>query len=212
MASKKPKKPNNPVRYGTEIRHTAECALQRAIILSSVSKLNGKEVEWLDIELPVDYSGNARGKSIDLIGIDKEGHYVLCELKFRKQSHDNGNPEEAAKQVKEYHGLIKKNHDKIHGHKENGKPIDWQEVASDRTRLIIAANTKYWNFWNRKRKQGMNFDTSNVELYSIPTDEFEFKNQKGNNITYTPHMPARGTSWATLSEDDYNFQQNIERK
>lgn len=195
MASKKR---NHPIRYSTEIKHTAECALQRAIILSSESKLNGKNVEWLDIELPVDYSGNARGRSIDLIGKDEEGRYVLCELKFRKQYHDNGNPEEAAKQVKKYYELIKKNHSEICGHKENGKPIDWQEVTSDRTRLVVAANTSYWNFWDGKRKQGLNFDTSDVELYSIQVEESEFKEQKGSKETYIPRMSMKCKDWIKL--------------
>lgn len=168
------KQENHPVRYSTEISDSAERALQRAIILSSVSNLNGMEVEWLDIEIPVDYSGKPRGKSIDLIGKDADGKYVLCEVKFRKKSSDNDNPEEAAKQLKRYHELIKENYDKIHGHKENGKAVDWEEVASDRTRLVVA--------------------------YSIAVDEFEFEKQKGIAKKYTPNMPSEAKTWSLIEK------------
>ena len=194
------KQENHPVCYSTEISDSAERALQRAIILSSVSNLNGKEVEWLDIEIPVDYSGKPRGKSIDLIGKDADGKYVLCEVKFRKKSSDNDNPEEAAKQLKRYHELIKENYDKIHGHKENGKAVDWKEVASDRTRLVVAANNSYWENWDEKSINGWKFDTSNVELYSIAVDEFEFEKQKGNAKKYTPNMPSEAKTWSLIEK------------
>lgn len=194
------KQENHPVRYSTEISDSAERALQRAIILSSVSNLNGKEVEWLDIEIPVDYSGKPRGKSIDLIGKDADGKYVLCEVKFRKKSSDNDTPEEAAKQLKRYHELIKENYDKIHGHKENGKAVDWKEVASDRTRLVVAANNSYWENWDEKSINGWKFDTSNVELYSIAVDGFEFEKQKGNAKEYTPNMPSEAKTWSLIEK------------
>ena len=78
-------KVSTPGDYSTSIRHTGECAFQRAIILNGTSSVNGDEIEWMDIELPVDERINPRGKCIDLIGKDSEGNYVLCELKFRKK-------------------------------------------------------------------------------------------------------------------------------
>ena len=86
------KKVNKPKMYREEIRHTAECAFQRAIIHGKQSILDGQTVTWLDIELPIDLSGHSRGRCIDLIGIDEEKNYVICELKFRKNFRDNGNP------------------------------------------------------------------------------------------------------------------------
>ena len=159
------KQENHPVRYSTEISDSAERALQRAIVLSSVSNLNGKEVEWLDIEIPVDYSGKPRGKSIDLIGKDADGNY-----------------------------------DKIHGHKENGKAVDWKEVASDRTKLVVAANNSYWENWDEKSINGWRFDTSNVELFSIAVDEFEFEKQKGIAKKYTPNMPTEAKTWSLIEK------------
>lgn len=74
------KKENTPKRYSTDIRDTGERALQRAIVSSSHSYLNSKRVDWLDIEIPVDYSGKSRGRSIDLIGIDEDNIYVNLNL------------------------------------------------------------------------------------------------------------------------------------
>ena len=44
---------HNPQVFATEITHVSECAFERAIILGKYSILDGKRVDWLDIEIPV---------------------------------------------------------------------------------------------------------------------------------------------------------------
>lgn len=190
------KKENTPKWYSTVIRDTGELALQRAIVLSSHSYLNSKRVDWLDIEIPVDYSGKSRGKSIDLIGIDEDNIYVICELKFGKNHNDA--PEEAATKLGEYYNHIKQNSDKIYGHRENGKPIDWEKVGSDSTRLIVAADTCYWDYWIKRK--GREFVISEVEYYTIPVDDHEFVKQKGDKGGYTPQMPMGGEDWTLIDK------------
>lgn len=72
----------NPRNYAMCIHGISECAFQRAIILGEYSIVDKEDkITWIDIELPVDDSTSSRGKCIDLIGKDSQGHYVLCELK-----------------------------------------------------------------------------------------------------------------------------------
>ena len=194
------KKKNCPKEFSEQIKHTAECAFQRAIILGKQSKLNGQTIKWLDIELPVDLSGHSRGRCIDLIGIDNEENYVLCELKFRKKSSDNGNPEEAANQLEEYYRLIKDNY-RAYGesyHHTNGLPIDWKKVANGQIRLVIAANKRYWESWYGPRRKGQTYDTKGLECYSVDIEEDTFTKQKPKDKTYTPQMPDKGKEWIRI--------------
>ena len=180
-----------------KIKHTAECAFQRAIIHGKQSVLDGEAVTWLDIELPVDNSGHSRGRCIDLIGIDSKKNYVLCELKFRKNYRDSGNPEKAARQLREYMELIKLNHKDLgdSNHHDNGKPINWEKVANGNTRLVIAANKGYWKSYLGTRRKGKDYDTMGMECYSVDIKEDTFVNQKSNKETYTPIIPEEGLKW-----------------
>lgn len=191
------KKVNTPKMYREEIRHTAECAFQRAIIHNKQSILDNQTVTWLDIELPVDISGHSRGRCIDLIGIDNEKNYVICELKFRKNYRDNGNPEKAAKQLRGYLKLIKLNHKAFDDdyHHTNAMPINWEKVAKGHTRLIIAANKTYWDSYLGKRRKGQTYNTKGVECFSVSIIEETFMNQKATNETYIPYMPEEGIIW-----------------
>ena len=188
---------NSPGAYRVEVKHTAECAFQRAIILGEQSALNGQIVTWLDIELPVDISGHARGRCVDLIGIDSDGNYVLCELKFRKKYRANGNPEEAAKQLSEYMKLIKDKYEYFgdSNHHKNGKPINWEKLANGNTRLVIAANSGYWKSYFGPRRKGEDYNTMGMECYSVDIKDDTFVNQKLNKKTYTPIMPKEGLKW-----------------
>lgn len=194
-------KDNKPKAFSKEIKHAAKCALQRAIILAKESILNGKIVYWLDIEIPVDRSGKARGKCVDLIGKDEDGKYVLCELKFRKNYRDNGIPDEAAIQLKEYFDLIKTNSPHIHGHEENGGEIDWEKVAKDNPRLVVAANKRYWETWFGPRKKDMSYDLKGIECYSINVEEDAFEKQKKGKETYKPKLDGSQNMWAIPSRD-----------
>lgn len=187
-------KTNDPKKFSVVISDTGERAFQRGIILGKQSVLNGQDVTWLDIELPVDISGQVRGHCMDLIGIDSDGNYVLCELKF---GNSKDSPEDAAKQLCEYMKLIKANY-KFLGdsyHHDNGKPINWEKVANCHTRLVIAANNGYWERYLEPRRKGIVCDTMGMECYSVDIKDDTFVNQKLNKETYTPIMPEEGLKW-----------------
>lgn len=196
-------KENMPKAYSTEIKHVGECALERAIIQGKTSKLNGFEVEWLDIELPVNVTGKARGNCIDLIGKDSDNNYILCELKFRRRSFDNGNPEEAANQIKKYLCMVKEYYKRLHYHRQNGSLINWEAVALGKTRLVVAANSRYWNSWLGNRRKGRTYKTEGVECYSINLDQDEFSRQKGERDKYSPYMPESGKEWELIDMNKF---------
>lgn len=194
MKERKPKSYN-----ADKVAHTAECAFQRAIIQGKQSRVKDDIITWIDIELPVNDSTSARGKCIDLIGKDSKGRYVLCELKFRKKS-DNGGPEEAASQLKEYYQEIKKNAKELNSiklhHSNASELIDWEKVASDNTRLMVVANKFYWETWCVRKK--VLLTEKGVEYYSVNIDRFEFKKQKGDKKLYAPYMPEEGLEWEEM--------------
>jgi hypothetical protein len=80
------KKVSTPGYVSTNIKDTNEKALQRALLMQGTSLLDGKEVKWLDIELPIEFTDNSRRKCVDLIGKDNDGQLYLCELKFSGNS------------------------------------------------------------------------------------------------------------------------------
>ena len=191
-------KTRKPKAFTTEIKHTAECALQRAIIQGETSLIKGEGIKWIDIELPV-YGDKSRGKCIDLIGKDSKGNYVLCELKFRKKR-DSGGPKEATDQLKEYYSYIQKNADDLNsmnlGHKNaKEKKIDWKKVAAHTTRLFVVANSFYWDTWLILSKKKEKLVDTDVEYYSVNIDRYVFEQQKGNSTTYIPKMPKEGMIW-----------------
>ena len=186
-----------PGEFKTSIRHTAECAFQRAIIQGKKSIVKGEVINWIDIELPVDGSDSPRGKCIDLIGKDSHGNYVLCELKFRKTG-DNGKPSEAVKQLKEYYQYIKDNAAELSNlrHTNATEDINWKKVASSKTRLMVVANTFYWYTWLIRSRNKENLkDFDDTEFYEVKIDRREFENQKGNKDQYIPKMPKEGINW-----------------
>ena len=197
-------KQRTPANYRfKDIAHTAECAFQRAIIQGKTSIVKNELIKWIDIELPVDDSPFSRGRCVDLIGKDSKGNYVLCELKFRKKS-DNGNPIEATKQLKGYYENIKKNATELNSidlrHKNATERIDWKKVASSNTRLIVVANSFYWDTWLVRSKNKVELTDSKTEYYSVKIDRFVFEKQKGKNQHYTPQMPKEGLVWEEISK------------
>ena len=186
---------NNPQVFATEITHVSECAFERAIILGKYSILDGKRVDWLDIEIPVAQSGNSRDRCLDLIGKDEDGRYVLCELKFRRGSSDNGNPVKAANQIMGYLESIRKNYTTLRQHTNALGDIDWEVVANGDTRLVIAANHRYWDSWYGPRRPKGKFIPSGVECYSVNVEQDIFDRQKGSGLKYTPNMPTEAKIW-----------------
>lgn len=188
----------NPGNYSIEISHSAECAFQRAIIQGKYSFVKDEEIKWIDIELPVDKSNAARGKCIDLIGKDEQGNYVLCELKFRKKS-DNGCPCKATNQLRDYFKLIEKNAAYLNEiglrHTNATEDIDWTQVASPKTRLMVVANEFYWKYWLARYKKEEIFTDKKIEYYSVNIDSYIFNNQKGEKKRYEPKMPQEGFDW-----------------
>ena len=180
------------------VRHTSECAFQRAIIQGKYSIVEREEIKWIDIELPVDDSSSARGKCLDLIGKDSNGNYVLCELKFRKNS-DNGSPSKATEQLKGYFKSIQDNASELNriklGHTNASEQIDWEKVASSTTRLMVVANSFYWDTWLVRSKKKETLTDSQTEYYSVNIDRYEFEKQKGEKPYFTPKMPKEGIKW-----------------
>ena len=180
------------------VRHTSECAFQRAIIQGKYSKVKGEEIKWIDIELPVDDSSSPRGECIDLIGKDSNGNYVLCELKFRKKG-DNGSPNEATDQLKCYYEYIKRNAAELNkiklGHTNASEKIDWEKVATSKTRLMVVANDFYWETWLKRSKKKEKLTDPKTEYYSVNIDRYEFEKQKGEKPYFTPKMPEEGLIW-----------------
>ena len=188
-----------PGPFSTEIRHVSECAFQRAIILGKYSIVNGKRINWIDIELPVDKAESARGKCIDLIGKDSDGNYVICELKFRRKYRDNGGPIEATKQLKEYFELINSNIDYLKGlqHDNATESINWDDVAKGKTRLFVVANKDYFESWCVRKHTDLP-DDDGVEYYAVNVNQNEFSDQKGTLLKYMPIMPDEGFEWVAV--------------
>lgn len=175
---------SNPTNYSKEIKSTTETAFQRAIIIGEKSIIDGKEVTWLDIELPVDTHSKARRKCIDLIGrCDDE--YIVCELKFGRDSATDA-PYEAKAEVEVYMQSIKYNHKELDKenniHHTNGKHFYWRDVA-EKGRPIIAANDAYWSYWREHRNVPVPAD---IPCYSLNVDTQYFKHLKKEKEKYTP--------------------------
>jgi len=69
-----------------KITSEGETGYQRAIFNGRTSILDdGRDIRWLDLELPVEFSGSSRRKCLDLVGLCEGEVPVLCELKY-----DNG--------------------------------------------------------------------------------------------------------------------------
>ena len=186
---------HEPKEYSDVTQKTTEVAFQRAIINKGSSILRGRRVSWIDIELPVDNTGKARGKCIDLIGEDDAGWYVLCELKFRRRSRDNGGPAEAGKQLKDYVELLGENLATFKMHQ--GKVFDKKKFANGRFRLVVAANREYWRSWFSARKRDKQGLIDGIQYYEVEVDQFEFDHQKekaGTKI-YSPILPESGVRW-----------------
>ncbi len=182
----------NPGYYHTSIKSTKETAFQRAIILNEFSVIDGETIEWLDIELPVDQYRKARGHCLDLIGHSDSG-YVICELKFGRTSAKN-DPSHAAEQVKQYQTEILSNYDVLDEggnlHHKNGNHFYWKDVAGT-SRLIIAANEQYWEYWLKELKKERKKLPEGVKCYSlnVKTDWFEEQKEKSGCGTYSPSLP-----------------------
>lgn len=185
---------SNPKAFSTLIASTTETALQRSIIINEHSVIDGKDVVWLDIELPVDKHRKARGHCIDLIGKTDNG-YIICELKFGKDSATD-DPIYAETEVKRYIRDIQYNYPDLDEndniHHTNGKHFFWKEVAQN-CRAIIAANEEYWRYWIKHRKMEIPKGTA---CYSLNIDVQYFKQLKQDKEEYEPRIDK--ITWTRL--------------
>lgn len=185
-------KPNKPRDFNMKIKSTTETAFQRSIWGRMTSEVGGTIVTWIDLEIPVDKSGNPRGQCVDLIGKDNNGRLVLCELKFGNPG--NGSPTEAVEQIRRYVNEAVNNSEHLGHHKkaETRGGLDWNQVKSSSPRLIVAANKDYWEHWFKEQKVSIPND---IECYKLPIDSNCFKNQKPQNESYTPEITAEQNVW-----------------
>ena len=191
MSTNQPtKKLSTPGYVSTNIKDTNEKALQRALLMQGTSLLDGKEVKWLDIELPIEFSENSRRKSVDIIGIDTRGRFYLCELKF---SGNSDTPRDAESQLLEYFELIKYNAQKLEDnniHHKKQESFSWIELALSSPKLCIMADATYWCKWENKVEKVKLQHPDKVKCFAIDIDSNIFANQRAVNggELYTPSL------------------------
>lgn len=202
------------------IKDCNEKALQRAMLKQTIDGTSTiledeTEIEWLDYELPVEFSGNPRNRCVDLIGRDNKGRFVLCELKFGCNGDDS--PFDAEKEALVYLGEIcfhwkeMDNHNlhrpyiyiKKRSERFNLPNFSWSDFVNSAPRVIIMADKNYWEYWidraERQRKGEGKGKSDNkqilikdpqIECYSIDIepDFFEKQLEKSNEGKYTPEL------------------------
>lgn len=199
MSTNQPtKKLSTPGYVSTNIKDTNEKALQRALLLQGSSLLDGKEVKWLDIELPVEFSENSRRRSVDIIGVDEDGQFYLCELKF---SGSSDTPRDAESQLQEYFDLIKDNAqelDENNIHHKKQKFFRWVDLDNSNPNLCIMADASYWCKWEDKVEKVKLQHPEKVKCYAIDIDSDIFVNQQAEQGggQFTPLLEEN--HWHTL--------------
>ena len=96
--------------------------------------------------------------------------------------------------------MIKKNAAELNKirlrHTNATEEIDWEQVASDKTRLMVVANEFYWGTWLVRSKYKEELTDKKVEYYSVSlSDRYIFEKQKGQKENYEPKMPQEGFDW-----------------
>ncbi|QNJ97047.1 hypothetical protein [Constantimarinum furrinae] len=181
------------------IRSKGETAFQRGIFNSQNTLLDYgntlKEVNWLDLEIPVVLNKNPRRPSLDLIGITSDDIPVICELKYHKSKSDH--PIYGIVELLMYYYYILCNHellDKYDIHHTGLKKFEWSFIANfESPKLLLVANKRYWNRWlNRIGEEifssQMKYfkDNLNVNIECFSTDDEDFEAQKGDCEKYIP--------------------------
>lgn len=188
------------VCFTTSIADTAEKALQRAMFLYGSFKRGSDEIEWLDMELPVDLNNSER---FDLIGRYKEADkFVLCEVKFCRRTTRSNTPQDAANEVVKYFKHIRENYIKYLNNHHNipnsdgfvGKDFDWNLVVRDNTELIVVANAAYWAYWlGHIKKDVPTFGVwdgfkKDVKCFSVDVSGDYFDKVKNGKESYIPTL------------------------
>ena len=188
-----------PRRLKLHIKDCSEKALQRAVYLSSYSDLvfsdkTVKKVFWGDAEVPVRNKGkSSRGSCFDLLGsTEKDGEAdILCELKMGKSK---DSPLFAALELLAYLEVSKKD-DKCCFHENSvASLLKWKKASGTQRLLIVAADSAYWDKWDKSRKWGRGLRQELAKLcgmlsfFEIRLSEKSgwFKGQKRGGKPYTP--------------------------
>ena len=128
------------------------------------------EINWLDLELPVELRNKSRKKCIDLIGEIKDTP-ILCELKFKsvKSNSSGDRPEYGIFELIIYYYFVLNNYTKLNEqnvHHKGCKEFNWGSIISKKPLLLLTANKNYWSFWFKKNTYGKQ-KTRNVILEII---------------------------------------------
>lgn len=182
---------------------TTENALKRAIWIGEKSQLDGSTVSWIDFELPVHFDGSSRDNCVDLLGIDENGKYVLCELKFSCNRNDS--PHFACDELTEYDEQLKTYAPdfKLHADNPRSHLFSAASFLEGQYRKVVAADKEYWYYWLRREPNLPTTGFPEIEFYSIEVDPDEFKNQKekAGGGEFTPAPPSSGLTWVRLSSE-----------
>lgn len=215
-------KVSNPGELDFNIRDTSEKALQRSLLLQTINgnspKYGSSIINWIDLELPVILSKNARRPSIDLVGRDENGSLVLCEVKFNNTI---DSPHDAECEILNYVAEIllhykELDENEIHHSNMNHMKFKWEEIVDKKPRVMIIADRGYWEYWQRKIKMAktatqksirssagkMIVRDSTIECYSIDIERDYFKKQfdikkEAKDAHYKPFLNV--TSWSKIS-------------
>lgn len=190
------------------VRNKYETALEKAILNVGYSIARGEKVLWLDAELPLE--AKRRGyKRLDLLGVDSNGRYVLCELKFSGDGIGNGDPAEADEQLLRYMGLAREYGRWFALHKElpHDVPFDLEAFLRESPRLMVAADCAYWDFWagrNSRRKRRRTLSPE-IEHYVINIEANAFSRQKVEavGVEYEPKLPPKALEWSLFRHEAY---------
>lgn len=182
-----------------EVKGIGEVAFQRAIFNNkkSILQFRGgitKEVEWLDLELPVSFEeGKARRKCVDLIGkIDDIP--VICELKFMNKA-GGDSPEYGIFELLMYYTLILYNKENLekegvrHSFENYISEWKWSDIVCENPILIFCANKTYWSYWENKTNNlacifelvDLLNEKLNVDIKLFQTADIDFEEQKKNS-------------------------------
>ena len=210
-AGAKDRPPHEPGVYNplVNVRNKYETALEKAILNIGYSVVGGEKVLWLDHELPLE--AKKRGyKRLDLLGVDSEGRYVLCELKFSGDGGTgNGDPVEADEQLLRYMRLAREYGKWFALHKDlpHDVPFDLEAFLRDSPRLMVAADCAYWDFWagrNSRRKSRRSLSPE-IEHYMIDIEANAFSRQKAEAVgeEYEPNLPPEALEWSLFRREAY---------
>lgn len=192
-------RPNTPNLC--EVKNVSETAFQRAIFNEKTSSLiftdgNEKEVKWLDLELPVTFKPKTpRRRCVDLIGKLDDKPFI-CELKYMKESKGaKGDPPEYGLfELLIYFYFVSLNSKSLDENNVRHKDMpqfEWSKLSENKF-MILAANKRYWDYWEDKTnifsliKEAQ--EELEIEIYLFKTENVDFESQKGNKSCYTPSM------------------------